>query len=340
MERLFTKKEYRTYSRICSLSEPGVMQMMHTFLKQRYDRIIYTPLYIIAIGDVPIGLCAHADTVFSRPPRLDNFFYDQERNVVWNPDGAGADDRAGIFAIIDILKHTDLRPSIIITTGEESCCYGSSKLCYQVPTFPVELKFLIQLDRRGKNDAVYYDCANEGFTKYINNFGFETAIGSYTDISVLAPHFGCAAVNLSIGYYDEHTNIERLHVGYMFDTIDKVLKILHDHQNAKFYEYIERPHNNVIKSVIDYYNGTLMCAKCGNTANMQEILPIDDTTTGKYINICLDCYAKLYDKIAWCNQCYKGVLFDKPIDRDSLYTCEDCKKHSAIKITGLKKIKK
>ena len=112
--RLFTDKERRTFEQLCSLRENSVIQMMRQYLKSKYDNIIVTPSYLVAIGDIPVGLVAHADTVFKSPPK--DFFYDKDKNVMWSPQGLGADDRAGIFAIMKIVS-LGQRPHIIITTG-------------------------------------------------------------------------------------------------------------------------------------------------------------------------------------------------------------------------------
>jgi len=336
MEQKLTNKERRTYEHLCCLTDQGVLQMMNMFLKSRYERVIFTPAYVIALGNMNVGLCAHADTVFSKPPNPNEFYYDQEKNVIWNPDGAGADDRAGIFSIIYILQnYPEFKPTIIITTGEEAFCIGASKLCMHYPTFPHKLKFLIQLDRRGYNDSVYYDCANPDFEAWINKYGFTTAYGSFTDISVLAPHFGCAAVNLSIGYYDEHSTIERLFISYMFNTIHKVVNILKDAEQAPYFEYIKR------KSYYTQYpdDGDVVCNTCLKTVEITEALPLYSQELDKHINICLDCYAKYYDRIAWCSQCYKGILFSKTVDQTKPYVCDDCKAQK-IQYAGLKKIKK
>ena len=319
--KLFSKKDRRTYEHICCLTERGVMQMMAMFLRSRYKNINITPSYIIAIGDIPIGLCAHADTVFPKPPKDTEFYYDTEKNVIWNSGGAGADDRAGRFSIIYLLRnYSELKPYIFITTGEETFCMGSNKLCAHFPEFPYKLKYLIQLDRRGHDDAVYYECANADFENYINKFGFKTALGSYTDISVLAPHFKCAAVNLSIGYIDEHSRIERLYVNHMFETIDKVVKILKDEPNSSYYEYIEAPIYNPFK----FEGDSVICNNCSQPVKIQDVLPLYSLKDKKYINICLNCYAKIFDRIAWCDKCYKGFLFTKPVE-DQFYVCDECK---------------
>ena len=240
MEHVFTPKERRTFQNICHLTERGVLAMMADFLRTKYDNVISTPSYILALGSIPVALVAHADTVFKAPPKLEDFFYDTEKNCIWNPDGMGADDRAGVFAILTILRTTLLRPHIIITTGEESGAIGAGKLITQYREFPGDLNFMIQLDRRGTQDSVFYDCDSIEFEDYINQFGFVTEWGTFSDISVLAPMWKVAAVNLSIGYFDEHHEIERLFVGAMYDTINKVIKILQDQEKEpRYFQYIE-----------------------------------------------------------------------------------------------------
>ena len=71
-------------------------------------------------------------------------------------------------------------------------------------------KAIFQLDRRGSDECVFYDCDNPDFIKYVESFGFKEAYGSFSDISIIAPAWGVAAANLSVGYYLEHSNAEYL----------------------------------------------------------------------------------------------------------------------------------
>ena len=47
-----------------------------------------------------------------------------------------------------------------------------------------DIKYIIEFDRRGENDCVFQDCGNETFMNYVESFGFKTARGSYSDISL------------------------------------------------------------------------------------------------------------------------------------------------------------
>lgn len=244
MKRVFTPKERRTYEELCRLRQNGILHLMKQFLSQKGYKEIYTsPAFIVAYGDIPVGLVAHADTVFKSPPQ--DFYYDTDKNVFWSPDGMGADDRAGIYAIMKIVQ-AGYRPHVIITTDEETGCIGAAKLARSLTEFPSDLKFLIQLDRRGEKDSVFYECGNDEFEDYVNQFGFETEWGSFTDICVLAPAWGVAAVNFSIGYMNEHTAFEILHVDWMFNTINKVCNLLQHvivpENDVPVFAYVERPY--------------------------------------------------------------------------------------------------
>ena len=199
---------------------------MREYLKSKYDKVIATNEYIVAEGAIPAALVAHLDTVGPVPPQ--DIFYDNKKNVMWSPQLLGADDRAGIYAAIEIIER-GYRPHIIFTTDEEIGCVGAFTLVQNHPNLPFEeCKVLIQLDRQGKSDCVFYDCNNKEFKRFVKYYGFKEQSGSFSDISILAPNWGVAAVNLSVGYYLEHTNAEYLRCNELEKTIEKVTMMLED----------------------------------------------------------------------------------------------------------------
>ena len=84
----------------------------------------------------------------------------------------------------------------------------------------------VELDRTGSNDAVFYQCRNRQFERHINSFGFQTAFGSFSDISILAPHLNLAAVNLSTGYYHAHQPGEYVRLDKVEELIGRIAKLL------------------------------------------------------------------------------------------------------------------
>lgn len=192
--------------------------------------------YLYAEGDIPILLVAHMDTVHKKLPRVE---HDHEQNILWSKNGLGADDRAGVIAILRILED-GYRPHVLFTDGEESGCVGAKVASRNLD--PPDVNYIIQLDRRGSVDSVYYDNDNDKFEEYVNSFGFKTANGSFSDISALCPSWGISGVNLSTGYYEAHSSSEYLKIDEWEATVEKVEKML-DNPSDTFFEYIEKPYS-------------------------------------------------------------------------------------------------
>lgn len=267
---------------LMTMKQEQLHQMLYKYLKKNYETVIIRNKFIIAIGDISIGLVAHLDTVHKQLPK--QFFYDQEQGVLWSPQGLGADDRAGVYAIIQIIE-SGYRPHIILCQDEEIGGRGAEEVIKSFPYIPFKnLKCLIELDRKGKNDCVFYDCANNEFIDYIEKFGFKEATGSFSDISILAPEWEVAAVNLSIGYDNEHTLSEILYSDYLLATIKKVKEILKKEKEMPNYSYISR---------IYYNNRDTKCIFC------QRELKVGEGFSLYNWNFCADycknCYQKYFN---------------------------------------------
>ena len=198
--------------------------------------------YLIAEGDIPIALVAHLDTVHAVEPF--QFFYDEKEMVMWSPQGLGADDRAGVILILSILSE-GYKPHLIFTTGEEHGGIGANELVKNYNEAPFDIDFMIELDRCGSEDAVFYNCMNHSFIDYICGFGFTFEEGSFTDICILDRNWNIAAVNLSVGYYNEHTKAEYWDLFEADDTITKVINILRS-KNDNTYMYVPATKDNRI----------------------------------------------------------------------------------------------
>lgn len=274
------------------MKEEKLMNILVKHLKaKKYDNILKTNDFIIAEGEIPICLIAHCDTVFLSPPK--NFFYDQKQQVLWSAEGAGFDDRAGIYAILELLEQ-GYKPSVIFTTGEELGGIGASALINMFPKYPYKqpLKFIIELDRRGWRDCVFYDCNNKKFVKKIQEYGFKKAQGSFSDISFIMESWDIAGVNLSIGYMDEHTTSERLYIKDLKQTIEKVSNILKDADILPIFKYIPN------KELLNFKHSTFqfkeeypenICAWCGkiiNKNNQNWII----TDEEYFLPLCDECY--------------------------------------------------
>lgn len=335
--RSLRKEDYDLIEKLFMMTQEELRKTLITYLKGKYNKVIAMKEYIVAVGDIPIGLVAHLDTVFKQP--VINLFYDTRKGVLWSSEGLGADDRAGVFAILQIVK-SGLRPSIIFTTDEETGGGGATALAKKACPIP-NLKYLIELDRRGTNDCVFYDCYNPTFTKYVESFGFVERYGSFSDISILCPEWKICGVNLSIGYEDEHTYVETLWINAMFSTIAKVCKMLRV-EDIPTFEYAELPKVYNIDKTGYYsdfwYNAPVEdefveevrnCCKCHKTFLDYELFPVKNKTNGVSF-YCSDC---IVNNVKWCVCCKEP--YETSASQDGL--CKDCEGMSNNGLSDSKK---
>ena len=279
--------------KLCKLNKDTLKEVLAKYLKSKgYSKVIRSNMFVIAEGDLPLCLCAHLDTVFPSSPV--DIYYDNKKTVMWSPQGLGADDRAGIYAIISLLEK-GYKPSIIFTDLEEKGGVGADSLVEHFPHCPFkDCKAIIQLDRRGAVDSVYYDCDSEIFEKKINSYGFKTEWGTFTDISIICPKWGIAGVNLSVGYYNEHHYIETLNMVQLHSTIHKVEKMLQECKTWKKYKYIPLKHGYITTG--SGWWGLDKCVCCGkllDTLNGHYYYGGDPDKKNDYL-VCDDCYTNYF----------------------------------------------
>ena len=310
--RILKNSELKIFEWLVSLSQDEVRKSMGAYLKKYYNNVNITKDYITAEGDIPIALVAHMDTVFHDGER--SVYYDPKHNVLFSPDGLGADDRAGIFAIITIIK-SGLRPHIILTCDEEQGGLGADKLSKTNHPFK-NLKYMIELDRQGINDCVFYDCYSPEFIEYIESFGFLEDWGTFSDISSLCPAWEICGVNLSIGYFDEHTRVETLHVGAMFSTIEKVKKMLQvEHIPTFKYQRTAFNYAHYVAKMNGYLEEGVVCAHCGRMFSEYDTYPVK--TKQGFEPYCVDCLCG--EELRWCDTC------GEPFIPNLSYTmCDSC----------------
>lgn len=221
------------FEKICCMTQPQLKSFLKDELKER--EMIEEDGFLYVKGTFPILLVAHMDTVHKELPT--EMIY--ANGTLSSPMGIGADDRAGVYMILEILKHHDC--SVLFCEDEEIGCKGAIKFCKSklakelVGTF----SYLIELDRMNGKDAVFYECANEEFEEFITKEYWKTAQGSFTDIVELSPVLEAASVNFSCGYYKQHTTNEYLVLAEMERNIEEVCKLLERTGMEKKFEYIE-----------------------------------------------------------------------------------------------------
>lgn len=223
----------KQFKEIVKMSQSELKKYLTIKLKEQYEPIVNDG-FIYAQGKFPVLLVAHMDTVHK----------DKVRKIIYkdgkvsSPQGIGGDDRCGIYMILKIIEKYHC--SVLFTEDEEVSGIGASKFTNSKLSDELvgQFNFIVELDRANSHDAVFYDCDNQEFEEFVTKEYFETAIGSFSDISYVAPKLKTAAVNLSCGYYKAHTTSEYIMWNEMIENINQVMKMF-ERMDEKKYEYVE-----------------------------------------------------------------------------------------------------
>ena len=240
---------------ICKMTQGRLKNYVEIALKNTHSDITVGDGFVFAKGTFPVLLVAHMDTVHKKLPGL--IVYDTTKDAMYCDEGIGGDDRCGVYMILEIIKKYNC--SVLFCEDEEIGGVGAKKFIETDLAKELEFNYAIELDRRGSRDAVFYDCDNEEFEEFITKDFYNTAWGSFSDISVVAPFLKCAAVNLSCGYHNAHTEDEYVVLHEMERSIEEVCNILERTTENDKFEYIEAKYN-------DYYSGWYKYYSNGNSS--------------------------------------------------------------------------
>ena len=220
---------------ICKKTQKELKKFVAEKLTTTHDKVINTKGYVFAQGSFPVLLVAHLDTVHKELPT--EVMYDTETQAISAKNGIGGDDRCGVYMILEIIKKHNC--SVLFCEDEEVGGIGADEFAESKLAKECKFNYIIELDRKGEKDAVFYDCDNKDFTDFITKDFYKKAYGSFSDISIIAPALKCAAVNLSCGYYKAHTKDEYVIFPQMQQSIKEVCKILERTTDENKYEYVE-----------------------------------------------------------------------------------------------------
>ena len=176
-----------------------------------------------------------------------------------------------------------------------------------------DLRLAVALDRRGASEYVTYNDIPDQVHGYISEFGFVEEWGTFSDIELFTDHTHIPSVNVSVGYYHQHTTAEQLNPAEMTLTISRCLYIAAN-PISKLYPVKEK------KRHYDYYkkggNGR------GYTTSWHDNW--EDKTEGEtYIDWC-----------DWCG-CDYGVNKAEYYG-SKVYLCDSCADQLQYEITERK----
>lgn len=277
----FTVEEAKELAFLCVKTQIELKEYLSYKLQEYYpfEKLFAGKGYLYARGELPVALVAHMDTTdhvtvkriapvtgkvtelvstSEARKRVEhiNETIDKDGNHIYeSPQGIGGDDRCGVYTILRMLEK-GYRPWVLFTEDEEKGCIGATKFCKTkgIQLFE-DLKFLVQIDRRNGNDAVFYEDANEEFHEWVETVtNYKEAIGSYTDICELSDVCRVSSVNLSCGYRNEHTVYETVCIEELLRTVDAVEKLLIASEDVEQFKYKKYNYGSYGKYYSSYYN--------------------------------------------------------------------------------------
>lgn len=261
---------------ILRLTQGQLKRALETELKCLGYKPVVKKGFLYAEGKLPVLLVAHLDTVHVNPPTV--ICRSDDKRYILSPQGIGGDDRCGVYMIMQIIRKHQCH--VLFTQDEEVGGIGAS-LFAQSSIVP-DVNFIIELDRQGIKDSVYYDNRNRAFESFINSFGFITATGSFSDISIIAPALNISAVNLSSGYFNAHTLHEYIDMCAVNRNIERVCRIAASKTDR--FEYVEAPR----KVFVPYEEAALMNVEDG------YVIASDGRVIDGY-DCCIDRFGNVYE---------------------------------------------
>lgn len=220
----------------CPLYDGGeVLQRFRAFPNAQYfegksplERYVYVP----GTREDRVLLLAHADTVWD-----ENYLHSRlETTPVFSANkvsgsneeaGLGADDRAGC-ALLWLLK--DSGHSLLILDGEEHGHFGAKLLRRSNTRLMREINrhnYMLSLDLPGKDCCHYHGILNsKDFCKYVETQLAQKVLNhkAGADVSHVAKQ--ACGVNLSVGYYRQHSAGECMSIPAWYETYVRLCKVL------------------------------------------------------------------------------------------------------------------
>ena len=129
---------------------------------------------------------------------------------IWGDGNLGADDKNGIWIILNILKkHPNM--SFIFSSCEEAGCAVDEVLEINKEELK-RVKYGLVFDRMNGKDIIgelNYYCTEDFETDIVSlgeDFGYRSIMGLFSDCDMMSEYMSC--VNLSCGYYKSHSTKE------------------------------------------------------------------------------------------------------------------------------------
>jgi hypothetical protein len=159
--------------------------------------------------------------------------------------GPGFDDKIGILIALQALEHFD-NLKVFFPINEEVGYVGSRNACME---WFNDVGYCIQPDRNSyNNDFITYtngvDVCSEEFVNVcsylLTKYSYKTNKGLGTDIGELKiDGLDCSAVNISCGYFNEHSNKEVCSISALHNCLNLIIEMISYLGETKFEHKVE-----------------------------------------------------------------------------------------------------
>ena len=237
-------KRNTKFETLCLMTQEKLKKHVIEVLKWSGREVMTDNGWVYSPGTIPVMICAHMDTVHKELPKT--IIY--KDGTISSPEGIGGDDRCGVYMCLEILKKLDCH--VAFFEDEEIGGVGSSKFASSDVIKYIDVNYVIELDRMHDRDAVFYDCANNDFIDMVCEKYWLENFGSFTDICHICEPLNVAGVNLSCGYYKQHTKDEYVYLDEMTASIRETIALI-ERCNDRHFDYIRQSRS------FGYYSGGL-----------------------------------------------------------------------------------
>jgi hypothetical protein len=218
-------------------SKQNVRKFLQQYLISKKYKIHQDWLYLICYKETGVNvlLNAHYDV---RQPNHRPFA--EQDGIVKGNNGLGADDRAGIYALLKIIETVDVK-YILLTDSEEIQARGCNAFLKKHGN-DLKPNFVFTIDN--ENGMIYNmgSSNNSLFKKFIEDYGFMNVPqrqGWSSEINYICPVLGCSGANVSAGYLNEHRKDELLNLEWLLFTVTQGERLLKDKRCEQFYPHKE-----------------------------------------------------------------------------------------------------
>lgn len=300
------------------------------------------------VPDTPM-LCAHLDQVGMLPVKT--IYTDKDKKIIRGDANLGADDKNGVWIVLKLLEHFKKRKiSFIFSTCEEAGCNIKTVLRKKQSILD-RVKYCLVFDRRGGSDIIgtlNSYCSSdleEDIVEIGSEFGYKVNSGIFSDCDFISNYVPC--VNLSCGYYKQHTEEEYTNISELLNALSfgkKIISTLHGYYSKpdkkSYYDYVygyeieeEQYYCRYCEEYVDgediivggSYTNTHSCPICYNM--LMEVCHGNYKDEDKYEDfrsiICTYCGVELEDveingsRCSFCNHMVSRIrLLEKPSSKE------------------------